>query len=639
MKKGRYIGIPALLAAGAATYAVKSLAIKLFFIKLFPALANAQVVPAFWFKAIVAGAVGVAALIVTVAISTLIYLAVRSRRRNAPKGELLTLYRGSQGKLALAWVLAEKSPRNAKRVLRVFDKKTQREYLKVLIDLARSITNDGLSPGQELPLFEVLNKDYAGVPLAQASQELIFLKEAERTMADGSLKAEIQKKEAEIISRKIDPALAEDYAGEDPAAVRADLTVFRTLLTPLKDTRGRELAAKISALETLLKPAPKPEPTPKPEPAPGAAPEAAPAGRPSTPPPPTTIPPLPQQVEKILDRKYDRSLEGLKQAKADWDFLNKFNLNPYDAAQRQKVEDRKTEFPGIFIQIQKDLGLVLSCNVKVTDKTSGHERIEKKTFYILAANAPTPALLIPSGKTLGVGGMAEVYNARDADGKPVAIKVTKPSATGPEFDDLKPEERAELEAASAGAISSRHVVRNLGLGETQAGRPFIVMEKFPKDSSLRSTITGKGMDERIAAGYLEGLLSGLQAIHNAGYVHRDVKPENIFLMQDPRGGEYYGVHADFGMARKMTIRTGETGAKTQLLSLLGTPSFIAPELKLFQYLDYVGVGVDDQERIEFWRQDDIYAMGVTAYEMLTNEKPRGHHDRSTVQRFLRADPR
>jgi serine/threonine-protein kinase len=367
----------------------------------------------------------------------------------------------------------------------------------------------------------------------------------------------------------------------------------------------------------LLKPAPKPEPKPAPDP--GPAPEAT-----SPPPtPPITIPPLPRQVEEILDKQYDRSLEGLKQAGADLDFLTKFNLNPYDAAQRQKVEDRKTEFPGIILQIQKDLGLILSCKVSVKDKTTGLMRTEKKTFYILAADHPASSLMIPNGKTLGVGGMAEVYDGRDADGKAVAIKVTKPSAEGPEFGDLKPEERAETEAAAAGAITSKHVVRIFGLGETSSGRPFIVMEKFT-EGNLRGIIVGKGMDEKVAAGYLEGLLSGLQAIHDAGIVHRDIKPENIFLVRDPRGGEYYGVHADFGMARRMTIRTGGTDAHTQYLSLLGTPSFIAPELKFLQYLDYVGIGVgtDVWERVAFQRQDDLYAMGVTAYEMLTNEKPR-----------------
>src|SRR5437867_5156126 len=129
---------------------------------------------------------------------------------------------------------------------------------------------------------------------------------------------------------------------------------------------------------------------------------------------------------------------------------------------------------------------------------------------------------------LGRGGMGEVYLAQDTRlGRKVALKLLPPSLTNDE-ERLR---RFEREARSASALSHPNVCVIHEIGETSDGRPYIAMEH----------IDGETLRHRLASGPLKlsetidiarQAASALSAAHNAGVVHRDVKPENIMLRRD-----------------------------------------------------------------------------------------------------------
>lgn len=206
--------------------------------------------------------------------------------------------------------------------------------------------------------------------------------------------------------------------------------------------------------------------------------------------------------------------------------------------------------------------------------------------------------------TLGVGGMGRVFAASHAlIGREVAIKVmhqTLGRAT-------QGERRFLLEARAASRLRHRAVVEVLDFGVLTDGRPYMVMER----------LRGRSLVELLAHGPLpigEALRLGvaiadaLGAAHEAGVVHNDLKPSNVFLTGSVGtngagnpGVEGYGVKLiDFGAA---SLREADDDAPS---SVVGTPSYIAPE----RIMGIVG----DQ-------RSDLYALGVVLFELITGAPP------------------
>ena len=190
------------------------------------------------------------------------------------------------------------------------------------------------------------------------------------------------------------------------------------------------------------------------------------------------------------------------------------------------------------------------------------------------------------------GGMATVYHARDVRlDRAVALKIAHPElARDQEFVA-----RFISEARSAARLSSPNVVAVFDQGST-GDLHYLAMEFVP-GPTLRELIVARGrLNPREALDIIERVLAGLAAAHDAGIIHRDVKPENVLL------GTGTSVKvADFGLAR---AAAGISYTKTGLL--IGTAAYLAPE--------QVSSNSSDQ-------RTDVYAAGVMLFEMLTGVQP------------------
>jgi serine/threonine protein kinase len=195
-------------------------------------------------------------------------------------------------------------------------------------------------------------------------------------------------------------------------------------------------------------------------------------------------------------------------------------------------------------------------------------------------------------REIGHGGMATVHLARDVElDRPVALKILAGHLSGD--DDFH--ERFIREARMAAGLAHPNVVQVFDAGE-EDGRPFIVME-YVSGVTLADELERTGKLEPAAAVEL-GLqaCAGLEHAHEAGLVHRDVKPGNLLLRDD-------GVLkiTDFGIARAV-----EGTQLTQVGSVLGTAAYLSPEQAA-------------GERVT--AATDIYGLGVVLYELLTGRTP------------------
>ena len=193
---------------------------------------------------------------------------------------------------------------------------------------------------------------------------------------------------------------------------------------------------------------------------------------------------------------------------------------------------------------------------------------------------------------LARGGMATVYLSRDIRlERTVALKIAHPELAR-DRDFIT---RFIGEARAAARLSSPHVVAVFDQGST-GDLHYIAMEYVP-GPTLRELLVARGMlSPREALDIIERVLAGLAVAHEAGIIHRDVKPENVLL----GNGSSVKV-ADFGLAR---AAAGVGNTKTGLL--IGTAAYLAPE--------QVSGSVTDQ-------RSDVYAAGVMLFEMLTGVQP------------------
>jgi eukaryotic-like serine/threonine-protein kinase len=193
---------------------------------------------------------------------------------------------------------------------------------------------------------------------------------------------------------------------------------------------------------------------------------------------------------------------------------------------------------------------------------------------------------------LGTGGMGTVYRARDRElDETVALKMVKRETLGP--DAL---ERFRREVKLARRVSHRNVARVFELGEHE-GERFFTMELI-EGESLRSLLDRVGpmpMNRLIEIGV--AIARGLDAAHQVGVVHRDLKPDNVLVGLDGRIAI-----TDFGIAASL-----EQSGAAETTSFAGTPMYMAPEQ------------VDRQSPIT--AKSDVYALGAVLYELGTGEAP------------------
>lgn len=231
-----------------------------------------------------------------------------------------------------------------------------------------------------------------------------------------------------------------------------------------------------------------------------------------------------------------------------------------------------------------------------------------------------------SSKTIGEGGMGRVYkgkcvNTRTGETRPVAIKFL--------YMDLPEQaiERARREASIR--LRNDHLIEMLGFFETDEDRDgkiikhYHVVSELLHGVSLADIIQGKCVDpngvevpyarqlmndfqkdpDHFAKTVIKGVLKGLLALHDAGYIHRDIDPSNIFVTDDEQIKLI-----DFGICKQLKQLTTNDRQLTVAGSFMGKPEYASPELALGD--------LKHQNRTS-----DIYSMGVLLYQCLTGNVP------------------
>jgi serine/threonine protein kinase/tetratricopeptide (TPR) repeat protein len=222
-------------------------------------------------------------------------------------------------------------------------------------------------------------------------------------------------------------------------------------------------------------------------------------------------------------------------------------------------------------------------------------------------------------KSLGGGGMGQVYLARDSVlEREIALKVIKTA------DEPGQEEQQQFldEARAVAALRHPNTVRVFDHGYHQSeGRhsPFIAME-FIEGQMLGDFLRGRGRDGLNVAETVEVALQiadAMEEAHCRGILHRDLKPGNVMLTRLGRFSTFVKV-LDFGLALRFSIRAGSSG-KAAISGIAGTPFYMAPEQLLGYPLD---------------ARADIYALGVLLYEMLSGRLPLKYETMVDMQRAL-----
>src|SRR6266481_2887554 len=223
---------------------------------------------------------------------------------------------------------------------------------------------------------------------------------------------------------------------------------------------------------------------------------------------------------------------------------------------------------------------------------------------------------------IGEGGMGVVSRARDSKlGRDVAIKVL-PASLSENTDRLN---RFEQEAQAAGALNHPNilVIHHIVIHD---GAPYIVSELL-EGETLRDRMAGAALPQRKALDYALQIAKGLAAAHEKGIIHRDIKPDNIFITDDGRVKIL-----DFGLAKLTSTTDGNQSqsevptrkVNTDPGTVMGTVGYMSPEQLKGQQADH---------------RSDIFSFGAILYEMLSGKRAfRGYSTAETMSAILREDP-
>lgn len=217
-------------------------------------------------------------------------------------------------------------------------------------------------------------------------------------------------------------------------------------------------------------------------------------------------------------------------------------------------------------------------------------------------------------RPLGRGGMGRVWVAEHTTLHAlVALKFMSPAA----LESREARARFALEAHAAAELRSTHVVQVLDYG-TSYGAPYIAMELLEGETLAARLARCGALSLRDTASVLEQVARAMLRAHARGVVHRDLKPDNIFLVHED-GRELVKV-LDFGVARyfegaatsdgTLRLECGEALTRTESGLLIGTPCYLSPE--------------QAEGEVDVDYRSDLWAMGVIAFECLTGKRPFEH---------------
>jgi eukaryotic-like serine/threonine-protein kinase len=217
-------------------------------------------------------------------------------------------------------------------------------------------------------------------------------------------------------------------------------------------------------------------------------------------------------------------------------------------------------------------------------------------------------------RALGVGGMGSVYEAvHTGIGKAVALKTMNAALAS----DPRSEQRFLREAAAASRLEHPHVVDVTDFGADH-GIIYIVMELMRgEDLAALVQRAPAGLDGSFVADVMLPVCAGVFAAHEKGVIHRDLKPQNIFLARTALGDVVPKV-LDFGISKLVGEKDQAASNLTNSGSVMGTTHYLSPEQVTGQPLD---------------GRSDEFALGVILYECLTGRRP---HEGDTIFTIMRA---
>jgi serine/threonine-protein kinase len=219
-------------------------------------------------------------------------------------------------------------------------------------------------------------------------------------------------------------------------------------------------------------------------------------------------------------------------------------------------------------------------------------------------------------RLIGDGGMGSVFEARhEYLGTVVALKflhselASRPGLVA----------RFLREARLSASIKSDHIARVSDVDQASDGAAYLVMELL-EGQSLRALLDREGrLAPQVALDYTLQMLDGLEAAHAIGVVHRDLKPDNVFIVSTPKGPLIKLL--DFGIAKLRSSKELQ-GGLTRPGVMMGTPEYLAPEQA------YAADSVDVRA--------DVYSVGAILYEMLAGTRPAQGDDPLEIAAFIMA---
>jgi CheY-like chemotaxis protein len=246
-------------------------------------------------------------------------------------------------------------------------------------------------------------------------------------------------------------------------------------------------------------------------------------------------------------------------------------------------------------------------NRELTRKNEELMAAQKRTEIVFSALAETLPGTVLDDKyhlehKIGSGGFGAVYRGLHLGlNRPVAVKVFRPMRGNDSPEGL---ERFRREGISASRIVHKNAVAVLDCGISSAGIAFLVMELL-QGQTLTEELQSLGrLSVERCIEVMIPVCDVLSEAHRIGVIHRDIKPDNIFLHQSAEGEVVKVV--DFGLAKVLGEGGREAQAMTMAGKILGTPAYTAPE----RFFDKPYDG-----------RADVYSLGVVMYEMLAGRAP------------------
>jgi eukaryotic-like serine/threonine-protein kinase len=197
------------------------------------------------------------------------------------------------------------------------------------------------------------------------------------------------------------------------------------------------------------------------------------------------------------------------------------------------------------------------------------------------------------------GALGDIYKAVDQrlEYRQVAVKLLKPDTPDDQVARFK------REALLTGGLSSPHIVKTSDFGQCPDGQAYLVME-WLRGQSLADLLANEGtLPLRRAIAIADGLLAGLEAAHEAGVVHRDMKPDNIFVVAEPGVQDHVKI-LDFGFAKVFRGQALDVTGDAQIV--VGTVNYMAPEQLRGKPTDH---------------RTDLYSVAAMLFRMLSGALP------------------